>query len=190
MDSRRPWFDQEALNGKYDCGSVITTENGAQWKVLERLKQDHFQADRKSGTTTVSYASLKLRCVRILGDQHSTFESLMRVYMQIPRLGTENEDPVSRKAQANMKFRPAELDAYIDLSRDSTVTKFIPKLLGERLLAQDASGFVPGGFIVIFVFEKVPGLPLRDKMGNTSAFWTSPRRDRSKIRIAFEETFK
>lgn len=190
MDSRRPWFDRTALNGKYDHGSIITTENGAKWKVLERLEQDHFQADLKSATYQLSYATLKLRCVRILGEQHDTSESYMRVYMQIPRLGTENEDPVFRSAQANWKFRPAELDAYTDLSWEPTVTKFTPELLGQRSSTQDRSGFVPGGFTVIIVFQKVPGLPLRDKMGNTAAFWSLPRRDRSKIRNAFERTLK
>jgi len=113
----------------------------------------------------------------------------MRVYMQIPYVHTETEDSASRAAQANLMFRPAELEAYSDLSRDPKVSRFTPKLLGKKLSVQNSSGFVPGGFIVLVVWEKVPGLTLRDKMGNTAAFWSLPRRSRSKIRSAFEKTF-
>jgi len=48
MDSRRPWFDRAILHGAYDCGSIITTDNGAQWKVLERLKQDNFETEQRA----------------------------------------------------------------------------------------------------------------------------------------------
>ncbi|KAK5791716.1 hypothetical protein VI817_007025 [Penicillium citrinum] len=172
MDSRRPWFDRATLHGAYDCGSIITTNNGTQWKVLERLEQDNFQTEQKTSTispSTPSHATLTLRCVRF-GNEASTSESFMRVYMQIPHIHTETEDSASRAAQANLMFRPAELDAYSDLSRDPTVSKFTPKLLGKKLSVQSSSGFVPGGFIVLVVWEKVPGLILRDRMGNTAAF--------------------
>ncbi|KAJ5568047.1 hypothetical protein N7450_010533 [Penicillium hetheringtonii] len=151
MDSRRP------------C--IITTNNGTQWKVLERLEQDNFQTEQKTSTispSTPSHATLKLRCVRFPGNEASTSESFMRVYMQIPHILTETEDSASRAAQANLMFRPAELDAYSDLSRDPTVSKFTPKLLGKKLSVQSSSGFVPGGL---------------------------PRRSRSKKRSAFEKTF-
>ncbi|KAF3008387.1 hypothetical protein E8E15_002426 [Penicillium rubens] len=63
MTSPRSWFDRGPSRGHYDPGSIITTDDGTQREVFERLKQDEVQRVAQSRISP-SHATLKLRCVK------------------------------------------------------------------------------------------------------------------------------
>ena len=53
-----------------------------------------------------------------------------------------------------------------------------PQLIDYFLGKQDAAGYVPGGYVVIVLMEKVPGR-------NLDNFQTFPLEKRDRVRIAF-----
>jgi hypothetical protein len=55
---------------------------------------------------------------------------------------------------------------------------------------QGPSGFVPGGFLIVVVWEKVQGLPIGDLTGMATGYWALSWHERAKIRVHFERTFK
>ncbi|KAJ5554740.1 hypothetical protein N7535_007186 [Penicillium sp. DV-2018c] len=184
------WFNQGPMRGCYERGSIITTDNGSEWEIIERLKQDDLQTEGKS-IVGPSHAALKLHCMKANVDpsEKSACDASARVYVQVPYFGTEFDDAQTRAAQADSAFQPAELEAYRILSDDPVVSKFTPKFLGSKVSVQEPSGFVPGGFLILVVWEKVPGIPLGDKSGKATGYWDQPTRERKKIREAFKKTF-
>ncbi|KAJ6147577.1 hypothetical protein N7497_009559 [Penicillium chrysogenum] len=154
MTSPRTWFDQGPSRECYERGSIITTDDGTQWEIRERLKQDDIQRAAHSPISP-SHATLKLSCVKANANPSRAF---MRVYLQIPHVGSEFEDSETRAAQADHTFQPEELEAYTTISNHPTVSKFTPKLLGYKVSRQGPSGFVPGGFLIIVVWEYVGGI--------------------------------
>ena len=179
------------MRGRYERGSTITTDDGTEWEILERLKQEDFQAE-KLNPSPPRYATLKLSCIKanVNPNERLTSEAFARVYVQVPYIGTEFDDPDSRALQADPTFQPDELDAYRKLSEHPVVSTFTPKLLGSKNSVQKPSGFVPGGFLILVVWERVPGLPLGDGTGKATGFWDLHLRERRKIRETFEKTFK
>ena len=105
----------------------------------------------------------------------------MRVYIQVPHRTTEMDDPDTRGQQA-ISLIPQELASLLDLTeKGSNIT---PKLLGYKIGTQDRSGLVPGGFIIWFVWEIVPGLRLGDRDG-AGPFWGLESYEREQVRISF-----
>ncbi|OQD62821.1 hypothetical protein PENPOL_c011G04336 [Penicillium polonicum] len=104
--------------------------------------------------------------------------------MQIPNFGTEIDDQATRAQQAAPTWMPLELIAYKGLTdNQSDVT---PRLIGWRK-EQDASGLVPGGFLVSLAWEEVPGTHLGDQLGS-DAFWNLDEDERNRVRDAFKVT--
>jgi hypothetical protein len=82
MTSPRSWFDRGPSRGHYDPGSIITTDDGTQREVFERLKQDEVQRVAQSRISP-SHATLKLRCVKANANpsERRTGEAFLRVYL-------------------------------------------------------------------------------------------------------------
>ncbi|KAJ5508231.1 hypothetical protein N7527_010374 [Penicillium freii] len=186
MTFPRTWFDQEPSRECYERGSIITTDDGTQWEIRERLKQDDIQRPANS-LISPSHATLKLRCVKANANpsERKTSQAFMRVYLQIPHVGSEFEDPETRAAQADRTFQPEELEAYTILSNHPTVSKFTPQLLGSKMSRQGPSDFVPGGFLIIVVWEHVEGLPLGDLTGNATGYWSLSECERAEGNILY-----
>lgn len=189
--SPRTWFDQGPSRDCYECGSIITTDDGTQWEIRERLKQDDIPR-AANPRISPSHATLKLRCVKANANpsERGTSPAFMRVYLQIPHIGSEWEDSETRAAQADHNFQPEELEAYTILSDHPTVSKFTPKLLGYKVSRQGPSGFVPGGFLIVVVWEYVEGLPLGDLTGDATGYWSLSGSERAEVRRHVEKTFK
>lgn len=179
------------MRGRYERGSIITTDDGTEWEIIGRLKQDDFQTEGKL-VTRPSYAALKLHCMKanVEASERSASEAFARVYVQVPYLGAEFDDAQTRAAQADPAFQPDELEAYRTLSDHPVVSTFTPKFLGSKVSVQEVSGFVPGGFLILVVWERVAGIPLGDTTGQATGYWKQPKRERQKIREAFKQTFK
>lgn len=109
----------------------------------------------------------------------------MRVYLQVPSVGTENDPPEIRAQQATA-FEPPELHAYKSLSSDHWVSKFTPSLLGYEEGVQGDNGLVPGGFYTIIVWEHIPGVRLgQANRTDGCLFWSFPRWKMNEIRTKF-----
>jgi hypothetical protein len=179
------------MRGRYERGSIITTDDGTEWEIIGRLKQDDLQTEGKL-VTRPSYAALKLYCMKANVDpsERSASETFARVYVQVPYLGMQFDEAQTRAAQADLAFQPYELEAYRTLSDYPVVSTFTPKFLGSKGSVQELSGFVPGGFLILVVWERVPGIPLGDTTGQGTKYWKQPKRERQRIREAFKKTFK
>lgn len=147
------------------------------WIVLERVNEHEHRKDPDH--SAVSYTSVKYRCKKHGDDGKIAF---VRIYRQIPHLGTEFYDHATRAKQARA-WTPPELVAYKTLTdRQSSVT---PRLLGYREEEQESSALIPSGFLVSFAWEQVPGVQLGDNLGG-KVFWEMSDDQRHIIREAFK----
>lgn len=74
-----------------------------------------------------------------------------------------------------------ELETLQNLTRNGC--KSVPRLIGYSIEEQPKEGYVPGGYIVYIVMDKVPGRNLFD-------FGEYPLEKRDKIRIAFGKAIR
>lgn len=115
----------------------------------------------------------------------------MKVYMQMPNLGTEFDPPDKRAKQATDESPDALFNKVralkLPTKKNSTVT---PTLLGYKEATQDAGGLVPGGFVCYVLWNILPGVRLDDEdNARAPLFWSLSRQERDEIRGAFEYTY-
>ncbi|KAJ5788966.1 uncharacterized protein N7518_005977 [Penicillium psychrosexuale] len=155
MTSQHSWFRGPELR------SIVFDTPPSTWIVLKRVNEHEHRKDPDH--SAVSYASVK-------------------IYKQLPHLGTEFDDYATRARQARA-WTPPELVAYKTLTdKQSEVT---PRLLGYREEEQESSALVPAGFLVSFAWEQVPGIQLGDSLG-AKVFWDMTVDQRHNIREAFK----
>ncbi|KAJ5087187.1 hypothetical protein N7456_010803 [Penicillium angulare] len=161
------WFQYPLVT----VGNVIQLEK-KQWTVLRQYGERDAQA---SSDDPPSFVSTKLKC------QSGNITAYMRIFMQVPFIGTESTPPHERAKQATT-FNPRELQA---LSRLTTKgSRFAPRLLDTSIQTQDSvNGLVPGGALVFLVWEIVPGVRLGDTLGS-DVFWALSPDERNRIRAA------
>ncbi|KAJ5522201.1 hypothetical protein N7527_006316 [Penicillium freii] len=140
--------------------------------VLKRVNEHEHRKDPEH--SAVSYASVKYQCKKH-GDASKI--AFVRIYKQLPHLGTEFDDYATRAKQARA-WTPPELVAYKTLTNKQS--KVTPRLLGYREEEQESSALVPAGFLVSFAWEQVPGVQLGD------IFWDMSDDQRHNIREAFK----
>lgn len=174
------WFRKDIVPSK----TIITLDYPArsEWKIIQKMNEHDHQMEENSvkAGAPPSYASIKLLCEE---TRDTKKKAMIRVYKQIPYIGTELDGPSERSQQAS-SFTPQELIALKTLTqKGSTVT---PCLLGYKEGQQDSSGLVPGGFITWVAWEIVPGICLGDNEGPT-IFWGLERSERDEVRLAFQK---
>lgn len=102
----------------------------------------------------------------------------MRIYQQIPTVGTEGAKTSVRDQQAT----PA--DPYPELETLMPAKKLgcdaVPDLLGYGQGTQEADDIVPGDHITYVVWDKVPGDSLTQEQ-----FWNWHRHSRDMLRDKF-----
>ncbi|KAJ5895330.1 hypothetical protein N7495_007021 [Penicillium taxi] len=180
MTSSYPWFRGPEIHS-----IIFDDPEPSTWIVLERLNEHENREDperahiKHPDHCTVSYASIKYRCKK-QGDASKI--AFVRMYKQIPHLGTEFDDHTTRAKQARA-WSPPELIAYKTLTDKQS--KFTHHLLGYREEEQESSALVSSGFLVSFAWEQVPGVQLGDSLGG-KVFWDMSDDQRHTIR----ETFK
>lgn len=146
----------------YGVGCVVKVANPqpTEWKIDEIVREDIRQLEQSEVHEDVqSFASLKVLCHQVRQPFASKTRAMMRIYYQIPWTNTDGASPKARATQA-ASMKPSELVAYQTLSKDPHASKFTPRLLGFEESKQQASAnaTAPGGFVVIVVWEVVPGL--------------------------------
>ncbi|KAI9039310.1 uncharacterized protein KD926_009752 [Aspergillus affinis] len=124
----------------------------------------------------------------------------MSVHMQLPYkesvfLSTaKRASEVSSKISEGMQFN---FDAR-KLLHDHGCTS-APALLGYSHQMQPADGIVPRGYLFYLATSKVPGIPLGTGTNSVTSqglcqsdgvFWQLPRKDRDRIRAAFEVAYR
>lgn len=124
------------------------------WGKIDQRNSQKDEEDIKSGSRP-SYASATFRVRTTLNSK----DALMRVYLPVPNKGTEFFPLEERAKQAAFGYH-REFEAMKTLhERKSTIT---PALLAFKEGVQDSQLLVPGGYVIQFVFQIVPGVPLAD----------------------------
>lgn len=107
----------------------------------------------------------------------------MRIYQQIPIIGTENDDLTTLAQQAVPPPVCGELESLRRLKNRNCSAA--PRLLGHAEMTQEQGDLLPGGYVQYVVWEQVPGVPLTEEL-----FWSFDRSAwdeiRSKFRAAYE----
>lgn len=152
------------------------------WEIVEKLDEkasSRFEQDITDGMSPAFVAG-KFLCRP--SDAEGPL-ALMRIYQQIPWIGTKWRKASVRAAQAAEPFEPRELLALKNFKERNC--KAVPDLLGYQFGKQDEEDIVPGGFVTYVVWEKVPGEPL-----DFTRFWNSLFSEREEIRAKFRKIYE
>ncbi|KAI9039889.1 uncharacterized protein KD926_008990 [Aspergillus affinis] len=156
----------------------------SRWAIVELIfEHPHQQIGQYEDETldppTPSYSQATFLCRSV---REPSREAFLRVYMQVPHLGTENASHAIRSAQAGSRTHD-DIEA-LALFRDKRA-KHLPRCLDVKETKQDVTGLVPGGYMSYMLWEKLPGVRLDDEM-----FWSLDRNERDGVREAFEAAYK
>lgn len=189
MDSSTSWFSQGRIGEALQVGNTITTSK-FRWRILDKRKERDRQVSQEDAVEGfISYASINLLCAEASNPSKWVF---MRISMQVPLKNTEKEDAQTRAQQAKQN-KPKELTAYQTLANAPYVSKYVPALLDFEEPCRCSSNslpanLVPGGFLTIIVWERVPGVGLGDGSGKATKFWDlKDPTERVTIREKFKE---
>jgi hypothetical protein len=147
-------------------------------KKLSERSQSMTQQDVTDGLG-LPFAAAKFLCH---GKENPSKKAFMRIYLQIPVIGTLCQSPQIRQKQA------AEPQSHVELTTLKALKKMecdvVPGLLSYQEGKQGEDSIVPGGYITYVVWDKVPGEPL-----NAEEFWELDLKSRKAIRAKFREVF-
>lgn len=143
----------------YAPGKHITFEQPehTEWTIIAKLSQRNSQkeeVDIQAGLGP-SYAFSTFLVRSDLDGQ----DAYMRVYLQVPNKGTEFFPPDERAKQAASSYHREVKAMKAFNEQDSPIT---PALLAIKEDIQDIEGFIPGGYVIHIVFQRVPGVRLAD----------------------------
>ncbi|CAG8922842.1 unnamed protein product [Penicillium salamii] len=158
LDSLRSTPASLQLTHKSHIGCLRSA--GSRASVQEKISQHTIRPEEEE-TETDTQRSVKSTAEGTFLVQHeeSNQVAFMRVYIQVPRGGTEFEDPDDRGLQASQCTTP-EVKALKTLAEHHA--SFVPSLLAVKEDIQDQDGYVPGGYVVYLLFEKVHGTRIID----------------------------
>ncbi|KAJ5567129.1 hypothetical protein N7535_006435 [Penicillium sp. DV-2018c] len=152
------------------------------WEIVEKIEEDtvtQSEQDFIDGGDP-AYVAGKFLC-RPSGAQGPI--AFLRIYQQIPWLGTELQKPSVRAAQATGRFEPPELQALQHFKQQGC--EVVPEFLGYQFAKQDREDTVPGGFVTYVIWKKVPGEPL-----DFTRFWNCTFSERQNIRAKFRQIYE
>ncbi|KAJ5819183.1 hypothetical protein N7474_004774 [Penicillium riverlandense] len=154
------------------------------WRIVQKLGEKCSRVDKtETNGGAKSYAAGLFLCENTLDTSRYAH---MRIYMQVPMIGTEYEPPSKRAKQAT-QVTPREALAFLKFNEEgSTIT---PALLGYKDTIQDDDMPVPGEFLVILVWEIVPGLRLGDHVSHKQ-FLKLDEAEQNLIRENFLQGYK
>lgn len=162
-----------------------------EWTIIDKLEQENFQQDEED--FSYGYVPSFACAIFLVRNSVNDQEAFMRVYQQIPIKGTEFSSPEERAQQAVSSFH-GEFEAMKAFhEKESTIT---PALLGYKEESQDTQGIVPGGYVIQFVFERVPGVPLAEDRilpgfgAPLHSFFQKAESERIEIRKQFDEGYR
>lgn len=122
-----------------------------------------------------SFTAAKFFCHRADNPSKMAF---MRIYLQVPIVGTEFQASQVRAKQAAPPKLHAELSALRCLKEMNC--DVVPDLLCYQEQVQDQDGIVPGGYVTYLVWDKV----------NTQTFWNLDLPSRQAICTQFRNVYQ
>ncbi|RHZ49219.1 uncharacterized protein CDV56_104980 [Aspergillus thermomutatus] len=147
-------------------------------KKLSERSQSMTQQDVADGLG-LPFAAAKFLCHR---KENPSKKAFMRIYLQIPVIGTQYQSPQIRRKQA------AKPQPHVELTTLKVLKELecdvVPDLLAYQEGKQGEDSIVPGGYITYVVWDKVPGEPL-----SAEEFWELDLESRQAIRDKFREAF-
>lgn len=150
------------------------------WVIVEKLEEWQSRSTKdETESLGDSLVAGKFLCHRVEDPSKLAF---MRIYVQIPYIGSELIKAEERAKQAAPPFEFIELTALKTFKLQNCTA--IPDLLGYQHGVQDSDGLVPGGYITHLVWDKVPGEPLRKEI-----FWQMDFSRREEFRARFREIY-
>ncbi|KAL4950205.1 hypothetical protein BDW69DRAFT_172657 [Aspergillus filifer] len=171
------WFDNTWEDRDFLC------PNGTKWNIRKKLSEKEISSDPESyyfgGNTSEAQAVFEVQ--QVLGSSVGK-RAILKIRLQIPE-GYEDyvsPDPSVRARYASEKASCWTVQEFQTLSwlteGGCSVT---PRLLYTTNTAQEGDDMpVPGGWMVCFLMEKVPGVRMTE-------FWRYDLAQRNKIRQAF-----
>ncbi|CAG8425587.1 unnamed protein product [Penicillium salamii] len=166
----------------------FSTPHDTVWRVQEKVSQHTLRPDEPESHTQGSAPSTAEGTFLVQHDE-SNQVAFMRVYIQVPHCGTEFEDPDDRRVQAS-QCRIYEVKALQKLAQHHANP--VPSLLAVKDDIQGEDGYVPGGYVVYLLFEKVSATRIVDaRLGPSSIMERNgflqqfPREERNEIRAQF-----
>lgn len=156
------------------------TEDTWTWVITKKLSEEvapMTKSDVEEGSG-VPHTVGKFEC-HLQGQPNR--QAFMRIYWQIPIVGTEDDDARTVAQQAVPPPVCGELESFRLLKGCSAV----PRFYGHAEKTQGERDLVPGGYIQYVVWEKVPGVSLTKEF-----FWGLDFSTRHEIREKFRAVFQ
>ncbi|KAL1965476.1 hypothetical protein VTN77DRAFT_5732 [Rasamsonia byssochlamydoides] len=150
------------------------------WKLEEKIAENSYQLSASEANTFPEGLSEAVATFACCNVHNEVEKAILKIRMQIPNRGTEFDPPRSRAAQAFGEPGTVAQDEYAALEQlKMNNCSSAPTLLKYVKRTQDADMLVPGGYIVYFLVNRLPGVPLHD-------FWEREPLERQEIRDAFK----
>lgn len=152
------------------------------WVIAEKLSESPSQMTQRNIDDDLgpSFTAAKFLCHRADNPAKMGF---MRIYLQVPIIGTEFRPSKARAKQGAPPKPHAELSALKSLKAMNC--EVVPDLLCYQEQVQGQDGIVPGGYITYIVWDKVPGESL-----SPQTFWNLDLASRQEIRSQFRIVYQ
>ncbi|KAJ5836527.1 hypothetical protein N7447_002553 [Penicillium robsamsonii] len=152
------------------------------WEIVEEIEEDTVTQSEQNFIDGQGPAYVAGRFLCRPSGAQGPF-AFLRIYQQIPWLGTELRKASVRAAQATGPFEPPELQALKHFKQQGC--NVIPELLAYQFEKQDKEDIIPGGFVTYVIWKKVPGEPL-----DFTRFWNCTFSERQNIRVKFRHIYE
>lgn len=152
------------------------------WVITKKLSERAMQMRQKDIDDNLGPPFTAAKCLCHLADDPAKV-AFMRIYAQIPIVGTEFQRREVKAKQAAPPRTHAELTALKALKKIRC--GIVPDLFGYQEGVQNQDGPVPGGYITHVVWDKVPGEPL-----SPETFWSLEFPSREEIRAQFRKVYE
>ncbi|KAJ5713699.1 uncharacterized protein N7483_010880 [Penicillium malachiteum] len=177
---------------RYSLGAVFKFQypTDSEWTITAKKSQKNHQLGEKDAQNLDNYSySTATFMVKSNLDAR---EGFMRVYVQVPHEGQEFFPREERAKQAATSSHREVSAMKAFHAKESTIT---PQIFGLEEATQDDEGFVPGGYVIHMVTQRLSGTRLADDLlapgyGHLNTFFQKfTRIQRDKIRVCFDNEF-
>ncbi|GIJ99439.1 hypothetical protein Aspvir_001571 [Aspergillus viridinutans] len=172
------WFDDDEY-----IGAEISFPSGSVWKLSSKIREhDYYEAQADCELFGIqSEARGVFVCSKVSGNGPPT--AVIKIRLQIPWFKTARKRPEVRAEQATLEF-PSSWNSEIEALSHLTKARCssTPSLFAWKADTQTHNEWVPGGYKLSILMEKLPGSDPSD------LFITSqmPLVERDRLRMAFK----
>lgn len=148
------------MRGGYERGSIITTDDGTEWAIIGRLKQDDLQTEGKL-VTRPSYAALKLHCMKANVDlsERSASEALRGFMCKFPIMG---RSLTMHKLAVRKPIQPFSLTSSRHIALSATIQwsrRSHQSFWDLRCRCKSSQASCQAGFLSSLYGKGLPGFP-------------------------------